>query len=189
MCYPQIDRTVVGDFLTSIKRDLLLPDRDAAYKVVDTAFEKGGIFAGYDSAQKIQCMTGFFFGDPAEDFKNKETAFVYVAAISSEFRLTRTFYVGMHFVFKQFEEIGLTRLRLQAAVDDRYNNRLYSRFVKPVGVGRTLRGHRVMNYEGSVADALAYFRPKSRPSNLDHPPSAYALNQTEHALGLTPIAG
>ena len=88
-CYQLLDEATIVDFLYAQKEELLLPDKAAAATVVQTLFDKGGVWGGYDAEGEMQAMLGFFFGEPSKQFRNKETVFIYVTALSPTMRLTR----------------------------------------------------------------------------------------------------
>ncbi len=189
-CYPQIDRHHVVDFLGTQKAELYLQDESAVHQVADLVFENGGVFAGFDPAKRLQSMLGFFFGDPADEFSDKQLAFLYVAAISPNFRLTRAFHVGLKQVLGQFQEMGLESIRMQAKTTDKYANKLYGRFARPIGEGFSLRGQPVITYGGSIEEALAYFEPKKREPSISefrHVPITLSARNAKHEAGLMPV--
>ncbi|MFK7802214.1 MAG: hypothetical protein AB8G95_11320 [Anaerolineae bacterium] len=186
-CYSQIDQQTVARFLSTQKKELYLPDDTAVQQVVDLAFEKGGVFAGFDQQKNMQSMMGFFFGDPTNDFVEKELAFMYVATIAKNYRLTRAFHVGLKQVLESFSEMGLSAIRMQARATDKYVNKLYGRFAQPLSTGFSLRGQPVITYGGSIDDALAYFRPKKATTEFRHIPARQSYNNAKHAAGLMPI--
>lgn len=186
-CYPQIDRTQVVDFLVSQKEELYLQDDSAVTQVIDLAFAKGGVFAGFDQHKTMQSMMGFFFGDPTRAFEEKDVAFMYVAAIAPNYRLTRAFHVGLKQVLQSFSEMGLSKIRMQAQATDKYVNKLYGRFARPISEGFSLRGQPVITYGGSIEDALAYFEPKKAASEFQHYPIKLSAKNAKHAAGLMPV--
>ncbi len=186
-CYPQIDRTQVVNFLTSQREELYLQDESAVIQVADLVFQNGGVWAGFDHAKQLQSMMGFFFGDPSNDFAEKEVAFMYVAAIAPAFRLTRAFHVGLKQVLDQFQMMGLEAIRMQAKATDKYANKLYGRFARPISEGLSLRGQPVITYGGSIDDALAYLEPKKATSEKTHMPTKILARNAQHAAGLMPL--
>ncbi len=155
------DQKAVVDLVYSIKDELRLPDRATAEKVVNLCFEHGGIIGGYYGSQLVGMM-GYFLGEPANDYRNKETAFMYVACIADEYRLSRLFRKGLLFTFREFRKMGLREIRLQAEANNPYTNRLYGRFAQPLGESKSLRGLPVITYGGTLDEALRYLEPKRR---------------------------
>ena len=134
--------------------DLCLSNREAAQKIVELCFEKGGVFGVYD--EDLLCgMAGFFCGEPDQDFRNKEIAFLYVAGILPQYRLSRVFLRGLVFALRSFAAMGLREIRLQARATDPYTNKLYGRFAHKVAEGKSLRGDPVITYGGTIEDGLA----------------------------------
>jgi hypothetical protein len=163
------DQEAIVDLVFSIKDELRLPDRETAEKVVNTCFTHGGIIGGYYDSQLVGMM-GYFRGEPGKDYQNKETAFMYVACITDEFRLSRLFRKGLLYTFREFRKMGLKEIRLQAEATNPYTNRLYGRFAKPLGESKSLRGLPVVTYGGTLDEALRYLEPKRRPvANIQSP--------------------
>lgn len=156
------DQEAIVDLVFSIKDEFRLADREAAEKIVNISFEHGGVVSAYNGSQMV-AMMGYFKGEPDKDYQNKETAFLYVACITKEFRLTRLFRQGLLFALREFRKMGLKEIRLQAEATNPYTNRLYSRFAQPLGESKSLRGHRVITYGGTLDEALRYLEPKKRP--------------------------
>ncbi len=162
-CFRQIDERAIKTFLLAQKEDLMLDGEMAVQKVIDLLFEHGGILATFDSNKKIVALLGFFFGDPQQNFKNKDTMFLYVTAIAKPYRMTRLFFQGMLFTMMRGQEMGLGQFRMQANIHDPYVNKIYSRMGHALGEGKTLRGHHVITYGGSIAELLnKYGRNKYR---------------------------
>jgi hypothetical protein len=160
-CVQAQDQEAIVDLVFSIKDELRLPDRETAEKVVNLCFENGGIIGGYYGSQLVGMM-GYFLGEPAKDYQNKKTAFMYVACIADEFRLSRLFRKGLLFTFREFRKMGLREIRLQAEATNPYTNRLYGRFARPLGESKSLRGLPVITYGGTLDEALRYLEPKKR---------------------------
>ena len=159
LCFKQIDQDKLERFLMTQKDELFLPDRAAAKKIVDMVFENGGILGGFDSANRIQAMFGFFFGDPGDGFADKDVLFIYVGAISKSFRLSRTFLKGIASILKEGTRLKIDQFRMHASIHDPYLNRLYGKFSNPLGESQNIRGYPVMVYEGSVEDLFAKIGP------------------------------
>ncbi|MCB0036080.1 MAG: hypothetical protein KDE51_18750 [Anaerolineales bacterium] len=142
--------------LYAIKEDLHLANKEACAKIIDVCFEKGGIVLGYDE-QTVVSLGGFFWGDPTEAYRDSSVGFVYVAAILPEYRLSRVFFVGLRFLLQTLKQLGAGQVRMQARKGDPYTNRLYSRFARPLGEGKSLRGDAVLTYGNEIEAALTYF--------------------------------
>ncbi|MEM7334940.1 MAG: hypothetical protein AAF490_22880 [Chloroflexota bacterium] len=184
-CFRQIDEDAIMQFLMTQQEELLLDDKTAVQKVVDRLFDYGGILATFTPDGEIVAMLGFFFGDPSHHFEDKDTLFLYVAAIAKQYRLSRLFYQGMLFVMRKGRELGMINFRMQANIHDPYSNKLYSRMGKPLGESRTMRGHRVMTYGGVIQDLLArYERTQKRVEHSSK--TQYAKNNVQHTLFLAP---
>lgn len=159
LCFKQLDSMALEQFLFTQREELFLPDRLAVKKVVDLVFDKGGFVAGFDSNNQVQAMFGFFFGDPSEGFENKDLMFIYVAAISKAFRLSRTFLQGITSIMQEGIRLKIDQFRMQASINDRYLNRLYSKFSNPIGQSKTLRGYPVIVYQGNIDDVFSKIGP------------------------------
>ena len=149
------DEERITDLLLAVKDELLLPDREAAQRVTNLLFEKGGVVGGYHGTQ-LGGILGYFWGDPNEDFTDKRVVFFYVGAILDPYRLTRMFHNGLSFTLKELQTAGAREIRLQAEAANPYTNKLYGRFARPVAEGKSLRGVPVITYVASLTDALNY---------------------------------
>lgn len=170
-CFKQIDELAIRRFLMAQKEDLLLEGETAVQKIIDLLFEQGGVLAIFDPAGEIVAMMGFFFGDPQKEFKDKETLYMYVGAIAKPYRMTRLFYQGMLFVMQKGHEMGMTLFRMQANIHDPYINKLYGRMGRPLGESKTLRGHPVMTYGGSILELLGRYgrvAQKTQATRIEH---------------------
>ena len=161
VCFKQLDENQIAEFLYLQKDELLLPDRSAAVQVMDLLFEKGGVMGGFDRNGNMQAILGFLFGDPSEEFSDKETLFFYVAALAKPYRQTRAFYKGLMAVLYQGKGMGVDRFKMQAGLSNRYINRLYSKFGQPLGESTTLRGQPVMTYGGSLTHVISQLEARS----------------------------
>ena len=152
-CQPNADRQAVIDLFYAVKEELYLPDRSAVEKMVDLIFAHGGVVGGYYAGQLVGAM-GYFFGDPSEQFADKSILFMYVGAILPEHRGSRLFLQGLRFSLRQMQATPVAQIRLQAEAANSFTNRLYSRFAKPVGRSRSLRGVEVITYGNELGAAL-----------------------------------
>lgn len=184
-CYQQIDEGSLVDFLYVQKDELFLPDKTAVSQVIDVLFHKGGIFGAFDRQEQMQAMLGFFFGEPGKEYANKETGFIYVTAIARSYRLTRLFRDGFAYSLRQFQQMGVNEIRLQAGEMDRYTNKLYGRFAHPLGKGTTLRGKPVITYGNTVDDALAALERHKR-TKIRHTANHTDRQTAQHAVALRP---
>lgn len=162
-CDPQQDGRAVTDLLFSVKDELRLPDRTAADRITTLCFENGGVIGAY-AAQELVGICGYFYGDPARDFENKEIAFLYVGAIVDAHRRTGIFARGLLFGLKVMAGDGAQAIRLQAEAGNPVTNRLYARFAERLGEGRSLRGLPVITYGSAIDSAIAYLERGQRPT-------------------------
>ena len=178
-------RQQIIDFLTAIGDELYLPDRQAAKKVADLCYEKGGFIAIY--AGDVLCgVSGYFIGEPQCDFVNTDVAFMYVAGILPKYRRTRLFVTGLAFALAEFEKIGLRTFRLQAEAANPYTNRLYARFATLQGRSHSIRGVAVNCYEGDTALALDSLDEGRRPliQTKKEPMQMIGSDSHNHMMGL-----
>ena len=161
-CTQENDQESIIDFLYALKDELFLPDKQAAQNITKLVFDKGGVVAGFHQTQ-LCAMLGYFLGEPDRQHANKEVAFLYVAGIAESYRLTRVFRNGLLFTLRGLQEFGVREIRLQAEAANPYTNRLYARFARPIGEGRSLRGVPVVTYGSLIDDALAYLDRRKRP--------------------------
>lgn len=161
------------DFLMALQADFHLKDRDSAEQIVARCFERGGIFGVYDGA-RLCGMSGFFYGEPEQDFANAdEVGFMYVAGILPPYRGTHIFFQGLLVMLRHFEARGLRAFRLQARASDPYTNRLYNHFAPKVGESQSVRGDAVNTYGASVAQGLAFLMRRQRPSRAHSAPTPH----------------
>ena len=153
-CYKQVDGAMTVDFLFAHRDELALPDKTAVSHIINLLFDKGGILGAFDRQRRMQGMLGFFFGEPGQDYRNKETLFIYVTAIARPYRLTRLFRDGLTYALRQFQQMGMGEIRMQAQTANRYTNKLYGRFAHPLSEDTTLRGYPVITYGNTIEDAL-----------------------------------
>ena len=132
------DETKIVDFLVTIKDELLLPDREAISNMMAFIFAHGGVIAAYDN-DKLCGMLGFFYGEPAHEFSNRHVAFLYVAGIAPQYRLSRVFHKGLLFALRKLQAMGLREIRMQAEAVNPYTNKLYARFADFLYRDKTLR--------------------------------------------------
>lgn len=166
------DASTLIDFFWSLKDDLYLREKADAEKIAADLFERGGAFAGYKDETMI-AASGYFLGEPACDYRNKEVGFIHVAGIAKPYRLSRVMRNGFHFMATFFKDAGVTELRFQAKEDDLYINRLYARFAKPLGKDVNLRGIQTILYATTVDHVLDCLTnpPRKRPT-----PDSYHQN-------------
>lgn len=167
------DEEAITNLLLAVKDDLLLPDREAAQRVTNLLFEKGGVLGGYHGAQLVSVL-GYFWGDPNEDFADKRVAFLYVGAILAPYRLTRMFHQGLSYALKELQTAGAREIRLQAEAANPYTNKLYRRFARPVAEGKSLRGVPVITYVVPIAAALDYLSRGRRSDKTATSPTTAA---------------
>lgn len=178
-------RQQITDFLFSIGDELYLPDRQAAKKVTDLCYEKGGFIAIYDG-DTLCGASGYFIGEPQCDFVNTDVAFMYVAGILPKYRRSRLFVSGLAFALAEFEKMGLRTFRLQAETSNPYTNRLYARFATLRGQSRSIRGIGVNCYEGNTALALRSVDCRKRPltQTKKEPIAIIGSDSQNHMMGL-----
>lgn len=169
------DTATLVDFLMTVKDELYLPDRAAVESMMALVFDQGGAVGVY-CGQHLVGMMGFFYGEPAQSFANKEVVFLYVAAIDPAFRLSRVFHRGLKFALRELEKMGKTDIRLQAEAANPYTNKLYGRFASFLYASKSLRGVPVNTYGGSICHALNRLdlRRRRRATPLVSPAAALA---------------
>lgn len=160
LCFKQLDNNQIVELLWNQREELFLDEKSAAAKIVDLLFEHGGAIGAFDPTGKLQGLIGFFFGDPTENYANKETLFIYVAAISKKYRHSLIFFKGLMAIAKQSKQLGIDNFKMQASLTDRHINRLYSKFAQPLGEDKNIRGYPVMSYGGSMDAVLAKFESR-----------------------------
>lgn len=160
-CVPK-DQDAVTDLYFATKKELCLPDRDAAQKVTDLLFAKGHVVGAYHNDILVGAL-GYFLGEPKHKFANKELLYLYVAAILPRYRMTRIAHQVLLFTLQMHKGGRVQQIRLQAAADNPYTNKLYGRFAQPIAKGKSPRGVPVITYGGSIDDAIAYLTRWKRP--------------------------
>ena len=185
-CFKQIDEDVLIRFLMTQRDELLLDGETAVQTVIDRLFDHGGILAAFTPQNEVVGLIGFFFGDPNHNFENKEMLFLYVAAISQRYRLSRLFFKGMMLVMRKGKEMRMTHFQMQANVHDPYVNKLYGRMGKPLFESKTLRGHPVMTYGGSIEELIGrYDRSQTQTAHATKP--HFAQNNSRHTKFFAPV--
>ena len=149
------ERAAIIDFLFSIGDELHLQTRSDAEKITDLLFEHGGAFTGYHG-DTIVGVVGYFLGEPSCNYANKEVGFIYVTAIAKAHRLSRMMWNGLGIMLRHLHTLGVKEIRCHAREQDRYTNRLYSHFAKPLGKDVSLRGDPTILYGNTIEDVLAY---------------------------------
>lgn len=163
-CVPK-DQDAVTDLYFATKKELCLPDRDAAQKVTDLLFAEGHVVGGFHN-NILAGALGYFLGEPQQAYVNKEVLFLYVGAILPQYRLTRMFHQGLLFTLHLHKGGRVQEIRLQADAKNRYTNKLYGRFAQPIAKGKSPRGVPVITYGGSIEDAIAYLSRGKRPCSV-----------------------
>lgn len=158
LCFKQLDRDKIASFLWQQRDELFLQDHQTAQKITDHLFAKGGAIAAFDPSGNIHGFIGFLFGDPQNEYRDPKTLFIYVAAISKSYRSSRIFIRGLMAIANQSKALGIEKFKMQASIDDAYNNRLYAKFATPLGESVNLRGYPVMSYGGNMSDVLSKFQ-------------------------------
>lgn len=171
-CDATLDRAAVIDLFIAVKDELHLPDRSAVEQMVDLIFTRGGIIAAYHRDQMVGAG-GYFFGDPTDDFADKSLLFIYVAAILPDFRGTRLFHGCLVHLLSQMQKEGMTAIRMQAETTNPFTNKLYGRFARKLGPGKSLRGIDVNVYGAPITEALAALSGRKRPSAAAYAPTPH----------------
>lgn len=152
-CVQAEDQEEIVDFLFSLNNIFHFTDRSYTQGVVEYCFEHGGVMGTYVEG-KMCAMIGYFIGEEAHNFENKDVAFIYITAISEQYQLTRLFYKGAIWSMKKLREMGMKQIRLQARIGDPYTNKLYARMYNQLDEGKNRRGHSVNNYGDTLDSAV-----------------------------------
>ncbi|MEZ4658981.1 MAG: hypothetical protein R2911_15565 [Caldilineaceae bacterium] len=149
------EKDVVVDFLMSIGEELALTKRSEAVEITELLLAHGGAMISCHKG-KVVAMLGYFLGEPAQAYANKEVGFIYVTAIAKPYRLTRLTWNGMGFVFRHLRTLGVQEIRCHAREHDRYTNRLYRHFARPIRKEPNRRGVSCILYGSSIDDVMSY---------------------------------
>ena len=150
------DRPHIIHFLESVKDDFpsIELKRQTIEEITELLFLHGGVLAGYKQGT-MMAMLGYFLGEPAQNYANKEVGFIYLTALAPSVRLTRFFLKGIIFSMKTLQEMGVPEVRFHASADDRYTNRLYARFAQFIGQENNRRGYPCNLYAADISTVLA----------------------------------
>jgi len=147
------DHEAMVDFVYELRDDLQINDRAVAEQIVQLVANHGGAFIGTLNGRVISCM-GYFFGDPANDFAQKDLCFIYVAGITEEYRCSRVFLDAYRFAMSELSQFEFREVRCQAGMDNPYTNRIYSRLFKLHGTTVNRRGIPVNQYRLPFTEAV-----------------------------------
>lgn len=171
-CQPT-DAQAISDFLLTIGDELTIRDECEAAEMIALLFAKGGMLGAYREEQLIGVL-GYFFGEPACNYANREIGFIYLAALAKPYRLSRVFQNGLFYTFPFLRELGVREVRFHAREHDRYLNRLYARIAQPLRKEVNRRGYPCILYR-KVLQAPAVMMMAGR-TNAVTSPAATAAN-------------
>ncbi|MEZ4706573.1 MAG: hypothetical protein R3A44_05170 [Caldilineaceae bacterium] len=149
------EKDMVVDFLMSVGEELALTKRSEAAEITNLLFAKGGAMISCLNSEVV-AMLGYFLGEPTQSYANKEVGFIYVTAIAKPYRLSPLMWNGMNFAVRQLRTMGVKEIRCHAREHDRYTNRLYAHFARPLRKERNRRGTPCILYGNSADNILAY---------------------------------
>ena len=155
------EKDVVVDFLMSIGDELALTKRNDAAEITDLLFAQGGAMISCHNG-KVIAMLGYFLGEPIQEYANKEVGFIYVAAIAKSYRLSPLMWKGMGFAVHHLGTLGVKEIRCHAREQDRYTNRLYKHFARPIRKEYNRRGVPCILYGNPIDNVMTYL-DRSRP--------------------------
>ncbi len=153
------DHTVVTDFLYSIRDELYFSEHTVAVEIADLLYSRGGIIGGFHEGQMV-ALVGYFFGQEADNYTDQQTALIYVAGLAKPYRSSGIFAVGLAFLVKSLDQLGVTRLRLHVLETDKRLNAIYSTFATPIRTERNRRGLCCVLYGNSVEGVLAHLKQR-----------------------------
>ncbi len=148
------DREGIIKFLYSLKDELYFSERAVAEEITSLLFTHGGAIVGTVN-DEIVVVGGYFLGEPASNFTNKEVGFIYVAGIAKSYRGTAVFRNGLYFMIKTFQSWGITEIRMHALETDRRLNSLYGSFAKVIRKEKNRRGLSCVLY-GNTLDGVIH---------------------------------
>ncbi|MEZ4677801.1 MAG: hypothetical protein R2932_26650 [Caldilineaceae bacterium] len=136
-CQPT-DAQAISDFLLTIGDELTIRDECEAAEMIALLFAKGGMLGAYREEQLIGVL-GYFFGEPACDYANREIGFIYLAALAKPYRLSRVFQNALFYAFQFLRELGVQRCAFMhgnmTAISIASMRALPSRYAKRLIVG------------------------------------------------------
>lgn len=155
----------IADFLHSICDELYFSERKFAVEITSLLFTHGGVIVGTVN-NEIVSVVGYFLGDPARHYANKEIGFIYVAGLAKPYRGTAAFRTGLRFLMETFKTLGLQEIRLHALEQDDRLNSLYSRFAGPIRKEVNRRGFPCVLYGNRVENVLTILDKREKRRHI-----------------------
>ena len=153
------DHADVIDFLYSIRDELYFSEYAVAAEIADLLYERGGVIGGYHNGQLVG-LVGYFYGQEADSYTDKQTALIYVAGLAKPYRSSGIFAVGLRFLTEALYTIGVQHLRLHVVETDKRLNAIYSTFATPLRTERNRRGLCCVLYGNTVEAVLAHLQQR-----------------------------
>lgn len=176
------DRQAVVDFLYAIGDELYFDERVVAEEIVALLYERGGVIVG-ETKGLVTAVTGYFRGDPADDYANREIGFIYVAGLAKTHRGTAAFRTGLRFVMETFQTMGLQEVRFHALAQDVRLNAIYGSFAQPMRQETNRRGFDCVLYGSSIDRVLDILDTREkRPYMVAMPPIGRPLVSGIHGV-------
>lgn len=157
----QEDRIEITDFLYSIRTELYFDEYANAEIITNVLFERGGVFGGY-AGEQLVAVTGYFLGEPARAYANKDVGFVLVAGLAKSHRGTTAFRAGLRFTMETLKRMGVRQVQFHAAEDNAFVNGLYARFARPLRKEKNGRGIPCVLYGNDIDAVLRFVNGRAR---------------------------
>ena len=114
---------------------------------IDILIKHGNILlVREDSNNSIVGLSTFTYGDPGDEFSNKNILYIYLAAILPDFRGVLFKSMGKR-ILQELEEKEMTLIRFKSPLQNEKNNKLYDKIAKRIQVTTNRTGHRSILYE------------------------------------------
>ena len=163
--HTEADREGIIDFLYSLKDELYFAERAVAEEITSLLFIHGGAIVG-TVEDEIVVVGGYFLGEPAQNFANKEVGFIYVAGIAKPYRGTAVFRTGLQYLLKTFQMWGLKEIRMHALESDKRLNALYGSFANVIRKETNRRGLSCVLYGNTLDGVMQVLAERERRRHM-----------------------
>jgi hypothetical protein len=103
-------------------------------QLISTQVSKGHIIMGLDEEGEPGGIVTYYYGNPDNDFQDRESLLVEILLIKKEYRKTTAFFQGLEYLINGVTEAdcSVSQVFFYAHADSAYLRRLYSKFANPV---------------------------------------------------------
>ena len=129
--------------------------------VVDLSRQRGGIALDICDEQ-VEGVGLYTFGVPADGFADSSIGYI-LLMILSPVRRYRSFLEGLAFMLQELKSGGSVDLQFKARKDSQYEQRLYQKFSRIIGVENNMAGHPSLVFSCTIEEALRRLSRYEKP--------------------------